>query len=310
MRLTKRRVEALQEAVPSLYDRHRAIVPWLNGVGVGKKVVAGVPTNEEAVTFFVNRKMPPEMLTDEWTLPRQITVTYGKRSFEIPTDVIELGDFEFLFALNCLFENPVRGGTCVASMGGNLGTQGGVVRDPNGNAYLISNAHVLSGINNQFPLNHPIVQPANSPRTVANLARTTTITTGITIFADAAIARYQNNALASSFITNIGPPTGIGAPFVGQPLRKSGAATGLSFGTVKHVNITHTIGPYLFSGFFLTSVPTALGDSGAFVLDPNGAIIGMVFARVQGQGGGHTYSACVPMGAVIQQLGLQGWSWV
>src|SRR5690349_8385523 len=55
------------------------------GVGLGPKIVNGAPTEETAVRFYVEKKVPPAALLEANLLPSEIE--------GVPTDVIQTGRF-------------------------------------------------------------------------------------------------------------------------------------------------------------------------------------------------------------------------
>jgi hypothetical protein len=309
MPLNRRRIASLREHVPKLYQQYQAQVPWLTGVGIGEKTVAGKPTGEESILFFVGRKMPTEALRPEHTLPKSIPHPRSRSGRQVATDVVRIGPFQLLQSCNCFAQLPLYGGNCVAPLGSyEQGTNGGLVMDPStGKIYIVSNAHVLTPYN-RYPIGHEIVQPGGSTNVVAVLSRATTMAPNIPIKSDAAIAECIDPTDVSFDIASIGAPAGIGAPSSSLRVTKSGQTSGLTSGTIQALHVTQAVGPFTYQDCFLATLPSGKGDSGSFVLDDEGMIVGLVCAGPDTSGLGA--SLCSDINNVITEMGIEGWQWV
>jgi len=112
-------------------------LPNVIGVGIGYKKRDRQDTDEPAVIFFVEKKMPAEALAIEERIPRRI----GRNC----TDVIEVGEVRLLS--RTAKSRPAAPGCSIGHFKVTAGTFGAVVRDRETKDLLIlSNNHVLANI--------------------------------------------------------------------------------------------------------------------------------------------------------------------
>src|SRR5438093_5604497 len=129
------------------------------GIGVGQKVKNGHKTDELAVRVYVERKLAPGLIMDEFKLPTSVE--------GVSVDVVETGRFRALSTVVPIgqrWRRPARPGCSIGfqftgSMAGYVmaGTFGAMVQS-NGERYILSNNHVLAN-ENSLPVGSAIFQP-------------------------------------------------------------------------------------------------------------------------------------------------------
>ena len=129
-------------------------LPNVIGVGVGYKKRGRQDTDEPAIVFFVERKMPIGALGVDDCVPKRI----GRHC----TDVIEVGEVRFLGRTERL--RPAAPGSSIGHFKVTAGTFGAVVRDrETGNLMILSNNHVLAnasdGVDGRSQQGDPVYQP-------------------------------------------------------------------------------------------------------------------------------------------------------
>jgi hypothetical protein len=209
------------------------------GVGIGEKVVNGLPTGRLAVKVLVKEKKDAADLAPEALTPQTVD--------GVETDVEESGEIHagMLTARRRPAPCGVSIGNCTAIMAGTLGCL--VTR--NNQLFLLSNNHVIALVNTS-PLNAGIPQPGRLDGGVCPqdiIARLTqfvpiNFTAGASNFVDAAIAR-TSPALVDRRILRPGGvlqaiAAGIVAPAFNLQVRKSGRTTQFRRGFIDLVNTT------------------------------------------------------------------------
>ena len=208
------------------------------------------------------------------------------------------------------------------------GTLGSLVKDAQGNQYILSNNHVLARFNQGETgedVNQPgqIDQPCAQDGVVAHLSDFVTIQTskGRSIkynVVDAAIASVDPGAVrADGSILDIGPvnSTIVVNAAIGQLVKKSARTTGLTHGQILAIDVTVGVGYSKSCGgaanqaaYFENQIRigsgsfSAGGDSGALIVEDVGSLpkpIGLLFA------GSSSSTLANPIGAVLSQLGVQ-----
>ena len=142
----------LSDKIRDAKKRHRALLrnrEGVVGVGVGKKVSNGVDTGREAIVVFVKRKRPLSELSARAILPRMVD--------DVEVDVIEVGDLKALKGAHEEIHRPLVAGISVGHYRITAGTLGLIVVK-NGQAYILSNNHVLSD-ENRARIGDPVLQP-------------------------------------------------------------------------------------------------------------------------------------------------------
>ncbi|WP_320065244.1 hypothetical protein [Micromonospora sp. RTGN7] len=127
--------------------------PNINGLGYGRREVAGRRTEEPAVVVYVARKVPAQFLPGSRLLPRRLS--FGSDAVEV--DVVETGPF---FAQRFTGrERPAPAGVSVGHVDITAGTLGSLVVDSaDGTWCLLSNNHVLANVD-AGRVGDTIVQP-------------------------------------------------------------------------------------------------------------------------------------------------------
>lgn len=125
------------------------------GLDVGFRTRQGELTQERVVKVYVSRKIGAAFLSDEQLIPstvsidgRVVGVDVEQRPITRPTS----------FTLR---DRPLRGGMSISTIDDDLGgsgTLGICVTLNDGDAYILSNNHVLAGAN-LAPIGMPIIQP-------------------------------------------------------------------------------------------------------------------------------------------------------
>ncbi|MCD3274555.1 hypothetical protein [Clostridium botulinum] len=253
------------------------------GVGLGYKIKNGFYTNQLCVQVLVSRKLPQNQLNSNDMIP----VIYKG----IPTDVKETGCFTA-----CSFNKkirPVLGGYSIsANMNKINGTVACLVT--NGvSKFALSTNHVLANIN-ILPMKSPIVQPAylyggHAPTdTIASLHKYIPIRfikghEEPTNSTDCALGLLSKSNILSDKIALIGKVTCVKSPKLNEQVRKIGASTELTTGTITSINTTFRVNysddkRALFKDQIITTSMGGGGDSGSILVNKNNCAIGLLFS--------------------------------
>lgn len=248
-------------------------LPNVIGMGIGYKKRGRQDTDEPAIIFFVDKKVPTEALRLDEAIPKRIA---GK-----PTDVIEVGDIRFLGRTDRL--RPAMPGASIGHYKVTAGTFGAVVKDRKSDELLIlSNNHVLAnatdGHDHKSKLDDPVYQPGSydggtDDDMIGHLMRYVPFsrfnkdvdcklasmgikaanaviqvvrpnynlrleTRGSTNLVDCALARPLKPELISPEIIEIGKVNGTGEIAPGARIKKSGRTSGVTSGTVKAIKVS------------------------------------------------------------------------
>lgn len=183
---------------------------------------------------------------------------------------------------------PVPGGPSVGNWRISAGTVSCFVKDNASNDLaLLSNWHVLSGESGQ--IGDEILQPGSadggtrSNDVVANLRRSVPVNSGLSVFVDCAIAGMKDPNNVDENIIALGKPHGVGKPYIGQWLKKSGRSSETTAGGVAVINASVKVNYGTFQktiqDCIITGVPSAPGDSGSAMLDfATNAVVALLFA--------------------------------
>ncbi|MGD0153404.1 MAG: hypothetical protein ABSC17_06540 [Thermacetogeniaceae bacterium] len=247
-------------------------LPNVIGVGLGYKKRGRQDTDEPAVIFFVEKKLPVEALGIDEVIPKRIA---GK-----PTDVIEVGEIRLLGRTGRL--RPAMPGVSIGHFKVTAGTFGAVVKDRKTDELLIlSNNHVLAnatdGHDTKSKLGDAVYQPGSydggtSDDLIGHLVRFVPFsrfnkdvncklasmglraanaviqvvrpnynlrleTRGGSNLVDCALARPLRPELISPEVMEIGKVNGTAEGVPGMHVKKSGRTSGLTEGTVKAVKV-------------------------------------------------------------------------
>ena len=287
------------------------------GVGIDEKYVDGVPTGISTVKFLVRSKVPLTAISRNEKLPQSVD--------GIPTDVEEVGLIVPLArkaaakapsAAASAMPNPktkIRPAQPGCSVGFRepndafimAGTFGAVVKDSQGDTYILSNNHVLAfengveadGITRREALSPgaPIFQPGLLDDGNVSTDKIAELTRWIDLRADrddnlvdGAIAKLASASLASPDILFIGAPTGTTAAANDMIVHKFGRTTSYRAGRISSVLFDVTI-PYEVGDVMFTDQIAVRGlngqrfsdsgDSGSAILERStNKVVGLLFA--------------------------------
>jgi len=273
------------------------------GVGVAYRQVEGAVTDEPAVRVYVTRKLPRDAVPVEHRVPVQLETEAG----EVRTDVVEVGEPQFLFIDDATYR-PIEGGCQIGTAGG-YGTAGAVMYDRRDQTVvLLTNNHVLTTANpGELPANTMVTQPGagkgigHSKRIVPMFLAP--LGADFTHYAtvDAGIVAVDSNVPVEFNVVEVGRhPFVVLPPYPGLQVVHRGWRTQLREGTVEDVDVSmiykmpngerRRIGGPEHSVFSIRApedhVTSMKGDSGSLVVDAEGAAArGLVFAASELSGG-------------------------
>ncbi len=262
------------------------------GVGIAKKVVGGLQTDEPCVVVFVERKVPKSQLRPGDLVPETIET--------MKTDVVETGRIQAFQARTDRWR-PAPGGVSIGHYRITAGTLGVVARRA-GVRMILSNNHVLANAN-AAAIGDAILQPGpydggtDKDRIATLDAFVPIIFDGfwdwllglfgisrpVRNVVDAALGKPLNDADVSDEVLQIGTVSGSVDGRIGMHVRKSGRTTGLTEGEITAVAATvRTFYGLTRSARFRDQlVASALsqgGDSGSLVVDDRSQAVGLLFA--------------------------------
>ena len=281
------------------------------GVGIGEKVVDGIPTGVPALKVFVKEKLSSEQVSSEALVPQSMG--------GVPTDVDATGEITAEFFTAKLRPAPggVSIGHCPTIHAGTLGCL--VTRA--GQLFILSNNHVIARVNTG-PLNVPISQPGRldggncATDVIARLTQFIPIIFGTTCnFVDAAIGRTSPNLVDRRILRPFGikqpliPPHF--PPILNMPVQKSGRTTQYRRGFIDAINVTVNVSYAPFGGvarfcrqFRVKGIGgnfSGPGDSGSLVTTfPINNPVGLLFAG----NAATNFTFCNPIGAVLSAFGV------
>ncbi|MGZ8932947.1 MAG: hypothetical protein ACXW06_06685 [Halobacteriota archaeon] len=135
--------------------------PNVVGLDVGFRTRRGEVTQERVVKVYVSRKIDASFLSEEQRIPSTVSIDGREVGVDIEQRAIPRPAIHFT-----LRDRPLRGGMSISTSAtfgdlGNVGTGtlGICVTLNDGNAYILSNNHVLAATN-QAQLGTPILQPS------------------------------------------------------------------------------------------------------------------------------------------------------
>lgn len=187
----------------------------------------------------------------------------------------------------------VFGGVSIGHLGARTtGTLGGVLRIGN-QKYAVSTAETLAPEGSG--LGDTIVQPSveDSPHKVYGMGKLSVVSKlafGSINNLDAAIATVEQEVPTSPRIREIGRPNDVAEPEIGINVRKNGRTTGFTEGKIicTDVRIKTVKGQqeYILQDQFLIMADSAefaaMGDEGAFVINNNNDLVGMIQVSFHG----------------------------
>ena len=286
----------------------------VRAIDFGNAYEDGKLTQRSAIRFHMKRKLSLSKLPRDQRLPDTM------EGFEV--DVIVAG-----YAAH-EGENPrapqavLRPGVSVGNRTvRTTGTLGAFVRDlSSGHGSLLSNWHELCG-GPEAKVNDEIAQPGPmdmpSGRTVGLLVRWLRLGEHY----DAALAQLSDGVeTTGELFGSTVWPVGIAAPTLGMRVMKSGAVSGVTFGSIDGVGGSYSIdytefgeGPQWMEGFRVVpnsqAIPhilSAPGDSGCLWVDAEThAIVGLHFAGEEDGSPLNEYALAHPIAEVFSRLNAE-----
>jgi len=253
------------DVVNELFQRRNVVA-----CGLGHKITSGKPTGKLSLVVSVTHKMPVSELSSEDLIPPSVS--------GLETDVVETGRIRAQVAEDPRARwRPAQPGISIGHRDITAGTFGLLVQRE-GQAYILSNNHVLADIN-AAGIGDPIYQPGPADSGTSNdrigtlsdfevihfgdaeptcrIAKTlagglnwmaritgsthrlqTIHTTPSLNLMDAALALPDQPDLVIPEIIGIGMPTGAAEPVLGQEVQKMGRTSGLTKGIISQINVT------------------------------------------------------------------------
>lgn len=289
------------------------------GVGIDEKYVDGVPSGVQSIKFLVRSKVAPSNLSKAEMIPSHVN--------GVPTDVEEVGNIVPQGKKKASARH-VAAGTQAADMpnprlrirpaqpgssvgfeipGGQFimaGTFGLLVKDGQGNKYILSNNHVIAGENGvdsggtvriSIPAGSPIFQPGFLDGGNAATDKVASLTRWIKLRADrtnnlvdGAIAKLKSASIANRNILFIGAPKGVATATVDTVVHKFGRTTSYRAGRISSVSFDVTIPYDVGSVVFQDQIAVRglggkrfsdTGDSGSAILErATNKVVGLLFA--------------------------------
>ncbi len=259
--------------------------PNVVGIGLGKKKVRGVATQDVAVKFYVKEKLHPLLVKDGEVIPDEIE--------GVPTDIEQSGEFSIWRPIPPIYHRKVRpamGGLSIGHYAITAGTLGCLVKRGQ-EPLILSNNHVLAN-ENRGVQGDPILQPGRFDGGKTDKDVLAQLDSFVEIEKDE--ANPVDCALAAPFdlrdvtpeILNIGRVRGTRAADLEEKVMKSGRTTRLTYGVVSDVSVTlhvgYATGSYLFTDQMMIQGDkgafSAGGDSGSLIMDYQGKAVGLLFA--------------------------------
>lgn len=293
--------------------------PGVTGVGTGKKIVNGVPTEQDAILVFVQKKRSQKTIRTQGVntdiIPDEID--------GIPTDIIEVGEI----SLHKGFRNkvrPIKPGYSISHGKVTAGTIGGFFYDRDGDLVALSNFHVLANDGKAKP-GDIIYQPGtadssgnlkfngwSNPITkhpyIGTLKRFYPLSSNGQHEQDSAIAAIHPELVKGGYVDTIYPELGkalkgftIGQ--IGDNVYKCGRTTGFTGNRIIAQNATFSIaygfGNCTLKNIILTNAMSAGGDSGSLGITVDMEAFGLLFA------GSQKVTLFNPIQPIVDYYGLQ-----
>jgi hypothetical protein len=296
-------------AIPKLLQLRNVVA-----CGLGYKIVHGRRTDKLSFIVSVTRKVPPDQLPSQELVPQTIA--------GFVTDVVETGPIRAFTPTDPKARHrPAVPGVSIGHRDITAGTFGLLV-ERGSETFILSNNHVLANINAgevgdpiyqpgpsdggtsddaiatlaefepiDFGESSPECRYAELAAKALNLLAQITgsqhriqavrQTAGVNRM-DAALAKPDRPDLVEAAILEVGLPTGVTEPELGQSVQKMGRTTGLTQGTVTQIDVTVNVDyagrKARFEDQVFTSPMSNPGDSGSTILDMDRKIVGQLFA--------------------------------
>ena len=263
------------------------------GFGVGEKWTNGAPTGEPAICAYVVRKLPPELVEDQFLVKRFVSEYAG-----FPSDVIEVGRPTLQHHDTHSYTDTVPGGASIGDGQGHLppGTLGCWLTDDQDKKYFLTCWHCVDGGSATLGASTVLQPPGSGPAGLIGTLRASinplTCPTG-TATVDAALVELTGPRNCASFILRVGEIRGI-EPNTPHHVRKSGVTSHLTYGIVQSLCSAFPISAppvlgapantinYDRQWVIYNNPPSGCfshpGDSGAIVLTHENDAVGLIVA--------------------------------
>src|SRR3989449_7870137 len=241
-RARRSQIESLSAGGAGQAKSLRRIVATKNvvAVGISEKISKKRPTGKLAVTFYVEKKIPPKKLRGDVMVPPHVRDSLSGPA-AVPTDVIAIGRLRL--EVNAI-RNPVQPGNSIGHVDITAGTLGALVRKGQ-TVHILSNSHVLAR-SGRARIGDDILYPgdADGGEAPADLVATLSgfkkfVTGGDFVHGpDCAIARpldARRHELESA-IQRLGVPSVATAQVRGMRSVKVGRTTNKTTGTIRDVH--------------------------------------------------------------------------
>lgn len=307
--------------------------------GLGYKVSRGEQSDELSLVVSVTHKVPAAQLATRDLIPKAFA---GLRTDVVETGRIRAFAASVIEEDPRIRRRPAQPGISIGHRDITAGTFGLLVRKAD-NVFILSNNHVLADSNAgevgdpiyqpgsadggtavdqiatlaefeplDFGNSQPECKVAETLARVLNLLarltgsshRLTPVlkTSGLNLM-DAALAMPLQATLVIPDILQIGVPSGLAEPFLGQQVQKMGRTTGLTKGTVTQVSVTADVDyagqTARFTDQVFTSPMSSPGDSGSSVLDLERRAVGLIFA------GSSQTTIITPIARILDRFGAE-----
>lgn len=259
--------------------------PNVVGVGIGRKTVRGVATQDLALKVYVKQKVHPLLVRDGQVIPPEVE--------GVETDVEEAGEFSIWRPIPPVYQRKVRpamGGVSIGHIAITAGTLACLVRDA-GETFMLSNNHVLAN-ENRGAEGDPILQPGRfdggkpDRDVIGRLDTFVAVDPEGTNLVDSAIASPLDANDVTSEILGIGRLRGTREAALDEKVMKSGRTTRKTDGTVVDgsatLRVAYQTGSYVFTDQLIVKGErgafSAGGDSGSTIVSYDGKAVGLLFA--------------------------------
>ena len=259
--------------------------PNVVGVGIGRKTVRGMSSEDLALKVYVKQKVHPLLVKDGLVIPDEVE--------GFPTDVEEAGEFSIWRPIPPIYQRKVRpamGGLSIGHFAVTAGTFACLVRDA-GETFILSNNHVLAN-ENRGTEGDPILQPGRYDGGKTDRDVIGRLDTFVAVdpegmnLVDTALAAPFDPRDVTSDILGIGRLRGTKDAVLEEKVMKSGRTTRKTNGTVVDVSATlrvgYQTGSYLFTDQMIVKGErgafSAGGDSGSTIVAYDGKAVGLLFA--------------------------------
>lgn len=284
--------------------------PNVVGTAMGQKYVNGLPTDQQAIIVFVQKKVKPDELSIQSALPTSID--------GVPIDVLEVGDIVKQDLKTKV--RPIKPGYSVAHPRVTAGTIGGIFKDRDGDVVILSNNHVLAN-ENAATIGDVIYQPSQMDAPGSTFTGWEGDPKGWPCIGtlkafkqlgdnnthDSAICKIHELIITKGLIDTSYPMInaslkGFAEVNVGTPVQKCGRTTGYTTGKVLATHGEFTIGydegPKRFTDCVVMSAMSQGGDSGSIIMDHQANAVALLFA------GSDKVTLAHPIRTVVDHYGL------